>query len=180
MPDEADAAMGRRCSATTLAGQRCASWALRGSDPPMCRVHAYPEAHPKIRHGYYRSTPYLRAAEQAYVAQLVAEGEPLAAEIVLLRLKIRAVLAYLAQPEVGLAQRRAAYGILLEAVRTVSRLLRAQQALRAEASGRVPGWMPALAREGLRESTGGGLGALLASILNCDLDDFRMDYDDGS
>jgi hypothetical protein len=31
--------MPTRCTATTAAGRACRAWAVRGSDPPRCRVH---------------------------------------------------------------------------------------------------------------------------------------------
>ena len=123
-PEAADEQAGRRCSARTLAGKQCGNWAMAGTEPPLCRVHAYPEAHPQLRHGFYRAG--WTAAERAAVALAGdaqgAEGDSLAGEIAVLRLRIRGVLAYLQQQELTAGERVTAYRILLRGVRMVGRM----------------------------------------------------------
>jgi hypothetical protein len=127
-PGPADEAAGRACTATTLSGARCQHWALPHTNPPRCHVHAYPGAHGMIRHGYYRQTSFLPPAVEAYVAGLRGT-EPLTAEIVVARLKVAALLAYLAQPGLPAAGRLAAYPLAGRALRTVARLIRTHHAL---------------------------------------------------
>jgi hypothetical protein len=131
-PEARDDEAGRRCTATTLAGARCQNWALAHTAPPLCRVHAYPDAHGQLRHGYYRRTPYLPPQVESALARLAVEGEPLAAEIVVARLKIAALLAYMNQPDLPAGAWLPACRIMPRALRVVARLVRAQQALKGE------------------------------------------------
>lgn len=125
-PAPADRQAGRVCTATTLAGRPCRRWAIRHTNPPLCSLHAYPGAHGRLRHNYYRRTPFLPPAVLARLDALRATGPPLSAEIVLARLQVAALLAYLAQPGLPLAGRLAAYPLLQRALRLVARLIRTQ------------------------------------------------------
>ena len=121
----------RRCQATTRAGTRCKKWVKAGTGLPLCWMHAYPDANPAIRHGFYRSR---RTEAEAFVARRAEEAGtgPLAPEIAVLRLRIRRVLGYLNRPELTRQERLAALRLVLAGVRRVARLLRAQAALVAE------------------------------------------------
>lgn len=132
-PETPDEEAGRRCTATTLAGERCQNWALAHTEPPLCRAHAFPDAHGQLRHGYYRRTPYLPAPVKTQLAQLAAEREPLVAEIVVARLQIAGLLAYLGRPDLTAGKRLSAYRILQRALRLVARLMRIQHALKGKA-----------------------------------------------
>jgi hypothetical protein len=150
----------RRCTATTLPGTRCRHWAQACTDPPLCWLHGHPGRHGQLRHGYYRRTPYLPDTLWATVLQLAAEGEPLAAEIAVMRLKIVALLAYLQRPQLPLRRSLPAYRLVFQALRTVATLLRAQQGLGYDAAGRVPLFV----HDDMSETTGGYLPALLEQL----------------
>jgi hypothetical protein len=95
-------------------------------------VHAYPDAHGQLRHSYYRRTPYLPPEVESALARLAGEGEPLAAEIVVARLKIGALLAYMNQPDLPAVAWLSACRIMQRALRLVARLVRAQHALKGK------------------------------------------------
>jgi hypothetical protein len=130
MPGAGDEAAGRRCTATTLAGQRCQNWALDHMEPPRCRVHAYPDAHGRLRHGFYRHPARLPPEMQASLARMATNGEPLAAEIAIARLKVASLLATLRQPDLPPSEWLAATRLLLLALRTTGRLARQQHSLK--------------------------------------------------
>jgi hypothetical protein len=127
-PGPEDDAAGRACTATTLAGQRCRHWALQGTDPPRCFIHAYPAAHGRLSHGYFRRTPF-RAEAMAGVTMGYEPGganDPLALEIAVARFKVAGLLAYLEQPALPPAAFLRAARLLIRALRTTARLLRSQ------------------------------------------------------
>ncbi|MDX1665498.1 MAG: CCCH zinc finger protein [Candidatus Promineifilaceae bacterium] len=131
-PTQADEEVARVCSATTLPGARCKKWVLPHTDPPLCSIHAYPGAASNLHHGFYDRRPALSDTERETILRLSAEGEPFSAEVALLRLKIRRLVAYTARPDLPEWRFLAAQRWLLPALRAVGRLLRAQQALRQE------------------------------------------------
>lgn len=122
----------RRCTARTLDGKRCRHWALQreeGSSEDLCWLHAFPKQHPQIRHGYYRRVPYFPERLQAFIAELAREGEPLAAEVVVMRLKLQGLLAYLGRPNLSEAERLRVTRLIFRGVTTVMKLLQAQKKL---------------------------------------------------
>jgi hypothetical protein len=129
-PTPADRHAGRVCTATTLAGNPCRRWAIRHTSPPVCSLHAYPDAHGRLRHYYYRRTPWLPPALLARLDALRATSPPLSAEIVLARLQVMALLAYVTQPGLPPAASLPAYPLLSRALRAVARLIRTRHALR--------------------------------------------------
>ena len=134
----------RRCVAKTLDGKRCRNWTLvdeagRG----LCWMHAYPDQHARIRHSYYRQVPHFTDAQAAFIAAQARQGKPLAAELAVVRLKLRGLLSYLKRPELPAAQRVHAAKLVFRGVITVSRLPRAQKGLvkidwRPSTAGRAP------------------------------------------
>ena len=68
-----DGGMGIQCSGTVLSGQRCKAWAVRGSDPPLCAVHAglnkgagAPKGNKNaLKHGFY--SPGMTRKEKAWL-----------------------------------------------------------------------------------------------------------------
>jgi hypothetical protein len=130
MPEDGEG----RCTARTLDGKRCRRWAVSvedgaGDGEALCWVHAFPKAHGKITHGFFRQVPYFTEEQQAFIAELAREGEPLMAEVLVVRLKLRGVLAYLNRPGLSVAERIRVTQLLFRGVTTVSRLLRAQKKL---------------------------------------------------
>jgi hypothetical protein len=73
----------RRCSATTKAGSQCRAFAVRGTDPPLCSIHAgitvggAPQGNRNaVTHGFYASTDISDvildlASKQAQLSQLI-------------------------------------------------------------------------------------------------------------
>ena len=77
----------------------------------MCYLHAYPQAHPALRHGFSRKR---RAS---------GEGEPpLIGLIIDLRLRLYGLFAYMARPELTVRERLTAYRVALKGLRRVARL----------------------------------------------------------
>ena len=141
----------RRCRARTLDGKRCRHWALvEEAANGLCWLHAYPTQHPQIRHGYYRRIPYFPEHIQDYIGELAREGEPLSAETLVVRLKLRGLLAYLGRQDLSEAERVRVSRLIFRGVTTVSRLLQARKKL-VDAD-----WGPA---------TAGGAGRLLELIV---------------
>ena len=143
----------RRCTARTLDGKRCRHWAIRGEDgssEDLCWLHAFPKQHPQIRHGYYRRIPYFTEALQEFIAELAREGEPLVAEVVVMRLKLQGLLAYLGRPNLSEAERLRVTRLIFRGVTTVMKLLQAQKKLAEDK------WVP---------GTAGGAGQLLELIV---------------
>lgn len=132
-PGAADEAAGRTCTASTLAGQRCRHWAMHGTDPPRCFVHAYPAAHGRLSHGYFRQMPFgQERGDAGGVAMGDAAGaanDPLALEIAVARFKVAGLLAYLEQPDLAPADFLRAARLLMRGLRATARLVRSQQML---------------------------------------------------
>lgn len=152
MPEEGE----RRCTARTLDGKRCRRWAVSVEDggsagEDLCWVHAFPKAHGKITHGFFRQVPDFTEEQQAFIAELAREGEPLAAEVLVVRSKLQGLIAYLNRPNLSVAERIRVTELVFWGVRTVSRLLRAQRKL-VEVD-----WRP---------GTAGGAGQLLERIVD--------------
>lgn len=123
-----------RCTARTLDGKRCRQWAMRDDDlggkgNGLCKLHAYPERHSQLQHGYFRRRPFFGEAMQAYVAEQATEGEPLAGELVVVRLKLRGVMTYLAVQDLTNRERVRATSLLLQGSGTVARILETQKGL---------------------------------------------------
>jgi hypothetical protein len=124
-PGPADDAAGRACTATTLAGTRCRHWALQGTEPPRCYIHAYPAAHGRLSHGYFRRVPLgPETGDASFIA-----NDALAREIAVARFKVAGLLAYLKQPDLPPAAFLRGARLLIRALRTTARLLRSQQML---------------------------------------------------
>lgn len=87
-----------KCSHTTLAGKPCNAWAIRGSDPPTCAIHAKltgggaPKGNQNARkHGFYSNQ---FTAEEAAKLLEVQEQEGLEDEIVLTRIQLYRIANY--------------------------------------------------------------------------------------
>lgn len=177
LPGPADRARGRVCTATTVAGKPCRNWALRDScssaeaelpsptkfgrapsGRPLCWVHAFPHQHPLIRHGYYRRLPHFSRAEHAAIVRLARDGQPLDAELLTLRLKLRDAFLYLRRLRLTGPQKERTARVIFRGALAVSRLLRAQKEL---------------IKLDWRPQSAGGAGQLLQNIL--DNEDTRPD-----
>lgn len=73
-------------------------------EPALCWVHAYPDEHRKIKHGYFRKAPMYGEREQAALEALIEAGRSLTAEILRTRLQLRELLAYLYRSELSLSE----------------------------------------------------------------------------
>ena len=125
----------KRCTHHTRAGQPCRAWAVRGTDPPACSVHAgrakgggAPKGNQNARkHGFYSRT--LSADE---LADLLDDPDlNLDAEIVCARVALRRVLQYLSTDldQLSAADQVRALALVFHGARTVARLLRDLHAL---------------------------------------------------
>lgn len=124
----------RRCTATTLEGRRCNHWVLndgpQGEDGShLCQFHAHPGQHPGITHGYYRQVPWFSQTEALFIRACIRAGHPLALQLIIMRLKLRDLLAYLNRPELSAAQRVRVAHLILRACDVVTDLLLARQKL---------------------------------------------------
>jgi hypothetical protein len=127
----------RRCTALNRHGERCPQWAIakpRDGDGgeearDLCWIHAFPHLNGNVRHGFYRAVPHFTPAQQAAILRIAEEGAPLTAEVLLVRLKLREAFAYLSRNDVSGAEMNHVALLILQGVRTVSRLLGAQAAL---------------------------------------------------
>jgi hypothetical protein len=124
----------QRCSQRTQSGRPCNAWAVRGSDPPACAVHA------RQSHGFYAG-----ALEPEELADLVAHGGDLSLddEITCARVALRRVLAALGAPgdEKGLSASEFARlaSLAFQGTRTISRLLRDQRTQSGDAADGING-----------------------------------------
>jgi len=161
----------RRCTARTLAGERCKRWALRmkkeaigqpqvagkeedgagaGNARQLCWIHAQVGNNGSLSHGYYRRTSYFSERQRAAIARIARQEQPLSAELLLMRLKLRGVFAYLGREDLQPEERVRVTRLLLRGARAVARLLRAQQAMQ---------------RGGWTASSADGVNYLLAQVL---------------
>lgn len=143
----------RRCTAIKWDGTRCRSRAMRtgkGAQAELCWIHAFPQKHPTVLHGYYRRTPHFSDEEHAAIIKEAREGEPMAAELLIMRLKLRNVLKYVRNYKLSPWRMDAAVSVMLGGVRTVATLLEARRRLQQLQ------WKPTATR---------GPGALLDAIL---------------
>lgn len=120
----------RRCRALTLEGARCREWvAVRDGGRGLCWQHAFPHLHGSITHGFFRRSPWFSPAQQAALLRIVEEGAPMTGELVLLRLKLRDVFAYLGRSDLSPGQMDRAALLIFRGVGAVARLLQAQKIL---------------------------------------------------
>jgi len=135
----------RRCSHITRKGQPCRAWAMHGTDPPVCSVHAGLAGAPPGNqygrtHGFYSTV-----LEPDELADLVVYADDLSLddEIAAARVGLRRVLSALtAAKDDGPASRQAyghLAGLVFEGARTVARLLRDQRAISGDAAGGLSG-----------------------------------------
>jgi hypothetical protein len=111
-----------------LDGERCPHWAMASEESGgLCWLHAFPHQHGQIKHSYYRRVPYFSPVEHTVIRDALQEDEPLSPELLIVRFKLRRVLAYTGRSDISaLDMDRAAY-VSYRGVRAVSRLLRAQK-----------------------------------------------------
>lgn len=143
----------QRCTATKWDGTRCRSRAMRigeGAKAQLCWIHAFPEKHPCIRHGYYWRTPHFSDEVHAAIVRAAREGEPMEAELMIMRLKLLDVLKYIKENNVSGWRLDAAALITFKGARTIRNLVMARRKLREIQ------WRPTAVR---------GPGALLNAIL---------------
>lgn len=121
---------GRRCTARTRSGQQCRHWALSdGSwpgDKPLCARHAGREHTPPLHHGYYSKQPDFSPRQRDAILRAVEGGEPLAAELLIVRFKLQRLIRYLKRDDLSARRKDAAARALLKGVRAVTRLMQAR------------------------------------------------------
>ena len=99
---------GTRCIGTVMSGEQCSAWAVRGSDPPLCSIHAgltYGRGAPRgntnaLKHGFY-STRF-SPAELQTIAD--AGNIPLGNELLLVRVALHRLMAYFAREDLTVAE----------------------------------------------------------------------------
>lgn len=119
----------QRCTATTNAGRPCKAWSVPGTDPPTCRSHAPPPP----QAAFYSAA--LTTDELA--ALLAAEDLTLDDEIACARVALRRIMQTIhPENDTGLNHTdfRNYITLLLQATRTIARLLRDKRALTGEAA----------------------------------------------
>jgi hypothetical protein len=148
----------RRCTAKTLDGQQCRHWALVQDEEgrELCWLHAYPEEHPQIRHGYYMSPLPLSEVEREAIRLAMASERPLQGEIVLTRILIHMLLAYVTESGLPLGENLHSVRLIIQNVRTVAKLLLTQKEIEGpeEVRGRVQRELERIEREAERSSAG--------------------------
>ena len=127
----------RRCTAMRADGRRCRQWTTKGDEanPTLCHQHAYPEEGNLLRHGFYRRLPAFNDEEQATIEAHVEAGRPLRAEVFVVRLKIRALLAYLERPKLTPAEQQEAARLAFAASLAVGDLLTGLERIDQERTG---------------------------------------------
>ncbi|MFW6097036.1 MAG: hypothetical protein ACOC9Z_03120, partial [Chloroflexota bacterium] len=146
----------QRCTAIKWDGTRCRSRALRteeGAQAGLCWIHAFPQKHPTVLHGYYRRTAHFSDEAHAAIARAAREGEPMEAELMIMRLKLRDVLKYVRDNDVSGWRLDAAASVAYRGLGTVMNLMRARRRMMEIQ------WKPTAVR---------GPGALLDAILEED------------
>lgn len=122
----------RRCTAIKWDGTRCHGRAMRtgkGAKAALCWIHGFPQKHPGIRHGYYWRTPHFSDEAHAAIARAAREGEPMEAELMIMRLKLRDVLKYVRDNDVSGWRLDAAASVAYRGLGTVMNLVRARRRL---------------------------------------------------
>lgn len=120
----------RRCRATTLEGERCPRWVSHAEEADgMCWMHAFPNDLPQIKHGYYRRLLHFSDVAHAAIRSLAEEGEPLAPDLAIVRLKLRNALLYTGRPDISSADMNRAAYVIYRGAMAVSRLVRSQRNL---------------------------------------------------
>lgn len=124
---------GRRCTARTQSGDRCRHWALSdGSwpgDKPLCAFHAGRHFNYPVLHGYYSARPQFTPQQRAAILHAAKSGEPLAAEILIVRFNLQRLLQYLKRDDLSPWRRDAAFRSALKAINAVRRLMLARHNL---------------------------------------------------
>lgn len=145
---------GRRCTARTPSGERCRRWALSShpwpGDEPLCVHHSGYPFKRRVLHGYYSERPRFTPEERAAILRAVKSGEPLAAELLIVRFNLQRLLHYLKRKDLSPWRRDAATRSALEAVNAVRRLMQARHNLARTR------WTP---------SSGGNAGKQLEALL---------------
>lgn len=123
----------RQCTAISLRGKRCRRWALPPTadnpHPTLCYIHADPDNHPSIRHGYYRvDGPAFTQAEWAAIDAAWTAGRPLDAELLMTRLLVDRILHYLNTSTRPLIHDLNSIRLIFRGVRTIARLQQDRQA----------------------------------------------------
>lgn len=132
-PGPADYEAGRVCTAISFhTGERCPQWASPGTEPPLCWMHANPDKNPNLRHQFYRRSWQFSEAWRLYVQELAAQGDNMGAELTVLRLKLRDVVAYLDPDELAPGDFLPAMRVYERAVGTLLRLVRQRRKLEEE------------------------------------------------
>jgi DNA-binding GntR family transcriptional regulator len=113
----------------------CRAWAMRDSDPPLCNIHAGRARPPRgnqnaRKHGFY--SPMIHVADLRDLAECI-DQLTIDSELSCARLVLRSVLGRLHDLPVDAspADFTRLSGLVLEATRTIARLLRDRDALAA-------------------------------------------------
>lgn len=118
---------GHRCQARRPSGRRCRNWALRRSKARhgrwLCRFHVDDKPPTGFKHGFYSAHPDFSPEERAAIRRAAASGEPLAGELLLLRLKLRRLMRYLAREDLPAWRRDAAARAAFRGAAAVKQLL---------------------------------------------------------
>ncbi|MFW6070530.1 MAG: hypothetical protein ACOC9X_05735 [bacterium] len=120
----------RRCTARNRHGQRCQHWAT-DQEKQLCWLHADPQNHPRLRHGFYRIRRHLDPRALALLESLEAAGRPLDARIAEMRVRLYGLLAYSSQNPLTPDELCLLAELTLRGVRAVARAAHA----RREATG---------------------------------------------
>lgn len=133
----------RRCTGKTSGGRRCAAWAVRGSELPLCSAHGgvNPSAPKKQSRrdvlAFYRRA--VSGQERADLARL-ARGASLEEEIATTRVVLRRLLVFLRDhPELDAASLARLAPLAFRGSQTVARLLRDQRALTGDSADGIAG-----------------------------------------
>jgi hypothetical protein len=113
----------RLCSRLTKHGLPCRAWAMRGSDPPVCSVHAGATVSPgaprgntyALKHGYYSKAVRDRCADNE-IDQI--QSPSLHGELVAGRIVLADLLAYYLRPDLQPEQKMTAVPLINSLLRT--------------------------------------------------------------
>ena len=122
-----DGGMGIRCTGTVLSGEPCRAWAVRGSEPPLCAVHAglnqgagAPKGNKNaLKHGFYR--PGLTRRELAWLKKH-ADQVTIEAELALVRICLLRLAKFQMDEDLPVDKRIEAGRLLIAGARTVAYL----------------------------------------------------------
>lgn len=143
----------RKCSAVCKNGNPCRAWALVGSDPPLCTIHAGKTVgvggqwgnQNALKHGLYADAMRPRDREVADIMAAKSVGH----ELVLARAGLLRLAEYLGQEELALAELLAILPVMSTMLRTVAVLVK-------ELDGALFDWDEIL--DDLRDEWGGVIG----------------------